>query len=135
MAQSAMTQTRGPQGEPAPVSLIIAASDENTPLTTGTAKVTFRMPFAVTLTEVRASVTTAPTGAGITVDIDEDGSPILSTKITIDATEKSSKDAATPPVISDANLADDSEITIDIDGVGSTEPGRGLKVYLIGTLA
>lgn len=110
----------------------IAVSDESTALTTGTAKVTFRMPFAFTLTSVRASVTTAPTGSVLTVDINEGGTSILSTKLTIDASEKTSTTAATPAVISDTALADDAEITIDIDTVGSTVAGAGLKVYLIG---
>lgn len=112
----------------------IAVSDETTALTTGTAKVTFRMPFAFTLTAVRASVTTAPTGSVLTVDINEGGASILSTKLTIDAGEKTSVTAATPAVISDTALADDAEITIDIDTVGSTVAGAGLKVYLIGTV-
>lgn len=119
----------------APVQCIpIACSDETTALTTGTAKVTFRMPYAFTLTAVRASVTTAPTGATLlTVDINESGTTILSTKLTFDASEKTTTTAATPAVISDASLADDAEITIDIDDVGSTIAGAGLKVYLIGT--
>lgn len=110
----------------------IACSDETTDLTTGAAKVTFRMPFAFTLFAVRASVTTAPTGSALTVDVNVNGSSILSTKLTIDATEKTSTTAAVPAVISDASLADDSEITIDIDAVGSTVAGAGLKVYLVG---
>lgn len=110
----------------------IAISDETTALTTGAAKVTFRMPFAMTLTAVRASVSIAPTGSVLTVDINEAGASILSTKLTIDATEKTSTTAATPPVISDTALADDAEITIDIDTVGSTIAGAGLKVWLIG---
>jgi hypothetical protein len=116
-------------------SIQIACSDETTALTTGTAKVTFRMPYAFTLTDVRASVTTAPTGATLTVDINESGSTILSTKLTIDASEKTSTTAATPAVISDAALADDAEITIDIDQIGSTIAGAGLKVTLIGVRA
>ena len=116
-----------------PESLVIAASDESTALTTGTAKVTFRMPYGFTLTAVRASVTTAPTGSAITVDINESGSTILSTKLTIDATEKTSTTAATPAVISDATLADDAEMTVDIDVIGSSVAGTGLKVYLIGS--
>lgn len=111
----------------------IACSDETTDLTTGTAKTTFRMPFAMTLTEVRANVNTAPTGSALTVDINESGSTILSTKLTIDAGEKTSETAATPPVISDSALADDAEITIDIDAIGSTVAGTGLKIWLIGT--
>jgi hypothetical protein len=117
-----------------PEVLIIAVSDETTALTTGAPKVTFRMPWAMTLTAVRASVTTAPTGAALQVDINETGSgTILSTKLTIDISEKTSTTAATPAVISDSTLADDAEITIDIDTIGSTIAGAGLKVYLIGT--
>lgn len=113
-------------------SIIIACSDETTALAAGTSKVTFRMPYAFTLLAVRASLTTAQTsGSIITVDINEGGSTILSTKLTIDNTEKTSTTAATAPVISDANLADDAEITIDIDQVGDGT-AKGLKVALIG---
>ena len=125
-------------GPGAPVQCIpIACSDETTDLTTGTAKVTFRMPYAFTLLSgaagVRASLTGAPTGAALVVDINEAGSSILSTKLSIDASEKTSTTAATPAVISDTSLAGDAEITIDIDQVGSSSAGNGLKVYLIGT--
>lgn len=113
-------------------SFIIAASDETTDLTTGTGKATFRIPYAFTLTAVRASVTTAPVGSVITVDINESGTSVLSTKITIDAGEKTSTTAAVAPVISDSALSDDAEITIDIDTVGSSTAGTGLKVTLIG---
>lgn len=116
-------------------SFIIACSDESTALTTGTAKVTFRMPYAFTLQAVRASVTTAPVGSTIIVDINEGGTTILSTKLSIDASEKTSTTAAVPPVISDSALADDAEITIDIDQVGSGTAGAGLKVALIGVRA
>jgi len=117
------------------VALVLDVGDETTALTTGAAKKTFRMPFAMTVTDVRASVTTAPTDAALQVDINESGSPILSTVISIDSTEKTSTTAATPAVISDPSLADDAEITIDIDQVGSTIAGAGLKVYIIGTKA
>ena len=116
-------------------SLIVAASDETTDLTTGTAKSTFRMPYAFTLSSVRASVTTAPTGSTIIVNIKESGTTILSSRITIDPTEKTSVTAAAQPVISDTALADDAEITVDIDQVGSTVTGTGLKITLIGTKA
>lgn len=120
-------------GSSAPVqSIVVACSDETTALTTGTAKLTFRMPYAFTLTGVRASLTTAQaSGSILTVDINEAGSTILSTKLTIDNTEKTSTTAATPPVISDTALADDAEITIDIDQVGDGT-AKGLKVTLIG---
>ena len=116
-------------------SFIIACSDETTDLTTGT-KVTFRMPYAFTVSAVRASLTTVATGGTLlTVDINEAGTTILSTKITIDASESTSTTAATPPVISDTALADDAQMTIDIDAVGNTTAGKGLKVYIIGVKA
>lgn len=114
-------------------SLIVAVGDETTAITTGTAKVTFRMPYAFTLSEVRASLTTVSSSGTPTIDINESGSSILSTKITIDASEKTSETAAVPAVISDASLADDAEITIDIDVAGTG--AAGLKVYLIGNRA
>jgi hypothetical protein len=115
------------------VEIQLAASDETTALTAGTAKVTFRMPYAMTLTSVRASLTTAQASGSIfTVDINEGGASILSTKLTIDNTEKTSTTAATPAVISDTALADDSEITIDIDQIGDGT-ATGLKITLIGT--
>ena len=114
----------------------VAVSDETTALTTGTAKLTFRMPFAMTVTEVRASLSTAGTTSGTTtIDINEGGTSILSTKLTIDATEKTSTTAATPAVISDSALADDAEITIDIDAISGGATEKGLKVTLIGNRA
>jgi len=117
------------------VAIIVACSDETTALTTGTAKVTFRSPCAFTLTGVRASVTTAPTGATLlTVDINQNGTSVISTKLTFDASEKTTLTAATPAVISNRDIANDAELTIDIDAVGSTVAGAGLKVTLLGNV-
>lgn len=113
--------------------IAVAISDETTAITTGTAKVTFRMPFAMTVTSVRASLSTASTSGNPTFDINEGGTSILSTKLSIDANEKTSTTAATPPVISDSALADDAEITVDIDTAGTG--AKGAKVYLIGRRA
>ncbi len=113
-------------------SIVVACSDETTAITAGTGKVTFRMPCAFTLESVRASVTTAPTGATIIIDINESGTTILSTKLSIDTSEKTSTTAASAAVISDTALADDAEITIDFDQVGSTIAGAGVKVALLG---
>ena len=59
---------------------------------------------------------------------------VLSTVITIDAAEKTSGTAATPAAIGGAGpaLADNALMTVDIDGIGSSTAGTGLKVYLIG---
>jgi hypothetical protein len=90
------------------------------------------MPYAFTVTDIRASLTTAQASGSIfTVDVNESGTTIISTKLTIDNTEKTSTTAATPPVISDASLADDAEMTIDVDQIGNGS-AKGLKITLIG---
>ncbi len=114
--------------------MTVAASDETTALTTGT-KLTFRMPRAITLTGLRASLTTAQTSGSIfTVDVKKNGTTVLSTLLTIDNTEKTSVTAATPAVISVSSLADDDEITIIITQVGDGT-AKGLKLTLYGTRA
>ncbi len=112
----------------------LAASDEISDLTSGTGKITFRLPNAITLTDVRASVNTAPTGANLIVDINVNGASIFTTDLLeIDAGEKTSTTAATPPNITTTSLSDDDEISIDIDQIGSTVAGAGLKITLIGS--
>jgi hypothetical protein len=108
-----------------------ALSNENSPVTTANS-VTFRMPFAFTLTGVRASLKTAQTSGSIfTVDIKKNGSTILSTLITIDNTEKTSTTAATPPVISSASISDDDEILMTVTQIGDGT-AVGCKATLIG---
>tara|TARA_R110000787_G_scaffold7219_1_gene24784 strand:+ start:955 stop:3888 length:2934 start_codon:yes stop_codon:yes gene_type:complete len=110
----------------------IALSDETTALTTGTSKVTFRSPGNIKASLFRLSCATAPTGSVITVDINVEGVSILSTKLTIDAGEKTSRTAVTAMqfVTGEDVIGDDNEITIDIDGVGSTIAGAGLKLIM-----
>lgn len=113
--------------------ITVPVSDETTTIQAGTSKFTFRMPFAMTLSSVRASLGTYSSSGVVTVDINEGGVSILSTKLTIDAGEKTSTTAATPAVLSDTGLADDAEITVDIDTAGTG--ASGLKVTLLGARA
>jgi hypothetical protein len=124
----------GPAGPTGPagsgsMAIPIACSDETTAITAGTAKVTFRMPYAMTLTKVKASLTTASTSGLVTVDVNKNGTSLFSTLLTIDANEKTSATAATAAVLATTALADDDEITIDIDVAGTGS--KGLKVYLV----
>ena len=121
-------------GQAQTVIVQLSCSDLTTAITTGTTKAYFRSPLAFTLTDVRASLLTAQTSGNIfTVDINQSGVSILSTKLTIDNTEKTSVTAATPAVISTTAIADDAEITIDVDQVGSGT-AAGLIVTLIGEI-
>lgn len=112
--------------------LTYSVGDETTSLAVGTGVFTMRAPFAFTLTDVRASVTTAPTGSVIQVDVNATGASVFSTPMTIDAGERSSVDAAAPAVLAVTSLGNDQELSIDVDAVGSSFPGAGLKVALIG---
>lgn len=109
--------------------------DKDTSLTTGTSiGGDFRIPGnrAITVKKVGAYVdTAAATGSNkLTIDINEAGTSILSTKITLDVGEKTSETATTAPVISDASIAANAILTFDIDQVNETTPAKGLKVYI-----
>lgn len=110
----------------------MACSDETTDLTTGL-KLTFRMPYAMTLTEVRASFTTISLYPSI-VDIHCNGVSIftLGNLLTIDTEEKSSV-TGTPYEFNDNHLPDNSEIEVYLTDIGAGTP-KGLKVYLIGVV-
>lgn len=107
-----------------------ALSDEITVVNTGQ-KLSFRMPRARVITGIKFSLATAQaSGVAFTIDVRENGTTILSTLYTFDNTEKTTVTAATPGVISDSALADDSEITIHV-----TQIGDGSGVALKGTFA
>jgi len=109
--------------------LTVAISDEISTITTGSAKVTMRAPFAMTLTQIpRASLSTASTSGNPAIDINVAGSSIFSTTLTINANEKTSTTATTAAVLSTTTIADDEEITFDIDTAGTG--AKGLKVTL-----
>jgi hypothetical protein len=120
-----------------PGSVSVALSDMTTQITTGTTKAYWVNPFdtALTITKVKATLATAGSGATV-VDINEGagvGTSILSTKITIDASETDSDDATTPPVISDTSIAADGRLTFDIDTAGTS--AAGLMVHILFTRA
>jgi hypothetical protein len=106
-------------------------SDLTSAITTGTNKGFITVPAAFTITGVYAYVFTAQTsGSILTVDINENGTTILSTKLTIDNNETDSSTAATAAVISDTAIAANSRLTFDVDQVGSG--ATGLIVWIIG---
>lgn len=110
-------------------SMTVALSDEATAITTGTAKITFRAPYAMTLYQLpRASLSTASSSGNPAIDINVNGVSIFSTTLTIDANEKTSTTATTAAVLSTTSIADDAEITMDVDTAGTG--AKGLKVTL-----
>lgn len=113
-----------------------------TNITTGTGKGQFVMPFGMVLETIAnrgcyASLLVAQTaGVVLTVDVNRNGTSIISTKLTFDNNEKTTLTAATPAVYASGGdvLAAGDEITIDVDQVG-TALAKGLIVYLVGRRA
>lgn len=119
------------------VDMIIQVEEGTTNLSTGNGKAYVTIPAklnGVNLSSVHARVITAPTDAAISIQIHNvtDAVDMLSTALTIDATETGSDTAATPAVVDTSNddVATNDLIRIDIDQVGSTVTGAGLIVRL-----
>lgn len=108
----------------------IDVGDETTSITTGTAKKTVRAPYAITLTSIPRATLANASGSGIvTVDINANNTSILGVnKLSVDSGEKTSVTAATPTTLANTSIADDTEITIDVDSAGTD--AKGLKVTL-----
>lgn len=112
-----------------------ACSDTVSPVTAGTGKVTFRVPFALTALSVSASLTTAQTsGSLFTIDVKKNGTSIFSTLLTFDNTESTTLTAATPAVLSSTSLAADDEVRVDVTQVGDGT-AVGLKIAISGNAA
>lgn len=109
-----------------PYSFTVAASDETTSLTTGTAKLTFRAECDFRLDEVVLGLSTASSSGAVDVDVKKNGTSIFTTRPTVDASEKTSATAATPAVLATRTVAKGDEITVDIVGAGTGAAGLKL---------
>ena len=87
------------------------------------------MPISGSITEVGVTVDTAGTTGTLTVDINKNATTILSTKITVDSGEKTSRTAAALPVISSTTFTTGDIFTFDIDAIHTT-PSSGLTVFM-----
>jgi hypothetical protein len=98
-------------------------------LNVGTGRAKFYIPGPITLGNVRASVGTAPTGADITIDVNKNGTTVFTTqsnrpKIFAGQTLVSTS----TPNITEFTTGD--YITVDIDTIGSLNPGSDLTVQI-----
>lgn len=142
MYTSTSGANQGPPGPPGEDqnswfdTIIASASDEVTPLTIGNKKTTFRAPYPLDLTlgYVRASLSTAPQGIDLIVDMTVNGFPLFTTPIHIENGSRTSVGAATQSVIDPARLLipDDAEFLVNITQVGDVYAGAGLKVAVTG---
>ena len=92
---------------------------------------TFPIPVDMTIVSAFINVDTAPTGSSAIWDINLNGPTVLSTKITIEAGETSSLDAASQPVFSTSNADKGDQLSIDCDQIGATVAGQNPVLVLI----
>ena len=110
--------------------LEIRLLDKDTAHEAGAVGGEFRVPVAMTIVAAGMYFDTAGSGSVTTLDVKEGGATILSTKITVDAGEKTSKTAAAAPVVSDGAYAADAILTFVFDGIASGTAGEGLTVWM-----
>lgn len=113
--------------------ITVALSDETTAITTGTAKVTIRAPYALLLTNTpRASLSTAGS-TSTRVNVKVGGTTIFGANtLQIDGSSKTSVGSTAPPTFtSNQSVADDAEITYDIDTAGSGATGLKVTLYVL----
>ncbi|MCG8547555.1 MAG: hypothetical protein MJE12_25435 [Alphaproteobacteria bacterium] len=109
-------------------------SDEVNALITGVNVYELWLPNGFVCIDAAGAVTTGPTGASILVDVKDDSVSIFTNRIEIEAGDKNTSQAVTPPSLATNphTFAAGSLMTFDIDQVGSTIAGAGLKAWLKG---
>ena len=120
------------------IATIMVVADATT-LTTGDGKASIFIPAELdgyNLVDADACVSTAGTGATLTtvqVRNVTDAVDMLSTRITIDASELTSFTAATQPVIDTTkdDVATGDQLAIDVDLIANTTAPKGLQVILV----
>lgn len=88
------------------------------------------LPFTGTITEIGAYVDTAGTTGTAIVDVNLNGTTLMTTnKLSFDSTEKSTRTAATAPTLTTTAVTVGDLITVDID-TNHTTKSKGLTVRL-----
>ena len=112
------------------LSFIVSMTGEDSDATVADGLAQIRLPFAFEVTECRAFCNTAPTGATLDVMIEEAGSNILSSPISIAISATTA--SVSGGTITDSTLADNAIIKFNCDQIGSSTAGAGLKCMIIG---
>ena len=117
---------------PYAVTLTLAGDDAN--CTVGDGKVFFQLPYDLDNISVTGMCSSAPTGSGMTGRLRSNGTIFTSPVVTIEVNETKSSDAVTQPGTTVSTLAAGSIISADQITIGSTLPGKGFKITLLGTI-
>jgi hypothetical protein len=97
-------------------------------LSVGTGRAKFYIPGPITLGNVRASVGTAPTGSSIIIDVNKNSSSVVTTNSKPQIFAGQTLVSTSTPNITEFTTGD--YITVDVDAVGSLNPGSDLTVQI-----
>lgn len=99
------------------------------PLETGDGQAVIPTPYKGRLLHAKAFVANASTSGIPTFQLSVGSTDLLSTRLTIDATEKTSESAANAAVIGDNEVAADAILEADVDVAGTNTQGAILTLY------
>jgi len=85
----------------------------------------------IEISSVYAHAMVAPSGAAAVFDINMSGQTIMTSGLQIDSTEVDSTTAANQPVIGTGIIPSGTELSFDIDQVGSPTAGQGYSITLV----
>ena len=106
--------------------IMVSLTEEDLYAQVGSRKLTFVAPYAFTLSKIRAVVSDPPTGSSLSLSAISTGGPLHSGTVDVAAGayygDKSSG-------LLNTSLADGETIWIDLSAVGSTNAGKGVKIY------
>lgn len=92
-------------------------------------KVSFLIPFAAQIADIRAYLDTAPTGAAFVLDVNINGTTVFTTQANR-PTIAISGNASTTTLPDVVAVAAGDRITVDVDVIGSGTAGSDLSVAL-----
>jgi hypothetical protein len=115
--------------------IIWRISNDFSPLSAGTDDLAcWYTDRALTLGAVYASLNTQGTTSGTTtIDINEGGTSILGTKLTVDYGESTSATAANAATITDSSIAANAQLCVEVDAISGGATEKGLVITLQAT--
>ncbi|ANS03419.1 triple helix repeat-containing collagen [uncultured Mediterranean phage uvDeep-CGR2-KM19-C269] len=112
-------------------SLVIPLSDETSDLTTADGVYSFYLPYALTIDKMYLSLNSTCAGADVEVDCQRNGTTIFDTDRLVVA-QGTNISTLQPDFANPTVFAIGSKMSFNIEQIGSTTAGAGLKVMIHG---
>ncbi len=111
-------------------SLVIPLSDETSDLTTGDGVYTFYLPYDLTIDKMYLSLNSQSVGADVIVDVQKNGSTMFQSSNSFKVVQGNNVSTSQPDFTSNTYFPIGSKMSFNIDQIGSSTAGQGLKVMI-----